>query len=154
RKCIGLDLDGVAGVGSREADPALAFRPHETAQQCPGSHGWIEPGRRFGAANWYLYLACLQIRSVESGIALPKEGCLSAVVAGSKRLLVFPSTADTEMVLEILPYTRKVLDNRDPQGLQMGVISDTRQHQYFRRMDRAERQNDFVSGIDSLGFPV
>jgi hypothetical protein len=49
-----------------------------------------------------------------------KRSCLSAVVAGSQRLLVFPNTADTEMVLEILSYTRKVLDNRDAQGLQMG----------------------------------
>src|SRR5258708_267479 len=90
---IGLDLDRVIRVGSRQADLTSAFRPYDTSIQCPRSRRWIELGACLGTADWILALAGLQIRSVKTRIAFPEERCLNSVVAGNEGLLVFPGVA-------------------------------------------------------------
>src|SRR5882757_5234052 len=66
--------------------------------------------------------ACLQIRSVKIRIALPEERCFASIVAGSKRLLILPGTTNTKMILKVLSFTRKMLDNR-AQAFQFGLIA-------------------------------
>src|SRR5262249_39728734 len=124
RQRIGLDLDGVVGVRSRQTDTASALGTYNTSKQCPGIRRWIEFRGRLGTAQRYFYLASLQIRSFEAGITLPEVGCLAPVVAGRKRLLVLPNTTDAEMVLKVLTYAGKVLDERDSEASQLGLVAN------------------------------
>ena len=103
-------------IGPRQADAAPALRPYDPSKQCPGAMRWVEFGRRLGAAQRNFHLASLQIGSVESGIAFPEESCLASIVAGSKWFLILPHTPDSKMILKVLSYTRKILDNRYPQS--------------------------------------
>src|SRR5262245_46924617 len=109
---ISLDMNRVVRLVSGQTDLATAFWPHDASQQSPGSHGWIEPGGGLETAYGYFSLAGLQIWSVKSGIALPEERRFASIVAGSKRLMILPDTANAKMILKILSYTGKMLDNR------------------------------------------
>src|SRR5882762_8645588 len=115
-QCIGLDLYKVVGIGSSQTNLAPAFRVYDTCIQRPGSRGWIELSACLGATQRNFHLAGLQIRSVKTRIALPEEGCLTRIVAGSERLLILPDTTNTKMILKVLPYTWKVLHNRYAQA--------------------------------------
>src|SRR3981081_2906935 len=44
RQCVGLDLERVTWIGSRQADAASALRPREACEQCPGTCRWDELG--------------------------------------------------------------------------------------------------------------
>src|SRR5207248_6237689 len=109
---IGLDLYRVVRVGSRQANLTATFRPHDTSIHCPGSRRWIKLGACLGTADGYFNLTGLQIRSVKSRIALPEERCLSSIVARSERLLILPDTAESKMILKVLPHTWNMLDDR------------------------------------------
>src|SRR6202022_732641 len=50
------------------------------------------------------------------------------------------------MVLEILPDTRKMLDDRDIEGTQRGLVADTGVHEHLGRVDRAETEDNFQPG--------
>ncbi len=160
---IGLDLDRVIRVGSRQADLTSAFRPYDTSIQCPRSRRWIELGACLGTADWILALAGLQIRSVKTRIAFPEERCLNSVVAGNEGLLVFPDTTNTKMILKVLSHPWKMLDNRYAQALQVSLIANPRQvslianprkHQHLWRVHRAQRQNNFKSSRNALNFSL
>src|SRR5580704_17348180 len=114
---MGLDLERVLRVRSAKLNLTSAFWPHDTSKQGPRSRRWIELGGCLGAADRYFTLACLQIRSVKIRIALPEERRLTSIVARSERLLILPDTANTKMILKVLPYTWKVLENRYAQAL-------------------------------------
>src|SRR6266853_1796990 len=107
--------------------------------KCPRSRRWIELGACLGTADRYFTQACLQIRSVKTRIALPEERCLTSVVAGSERLLVFPDTANTKMILKVLPHPWKMLDDRYAKALQLSLIANARKHQNLWRVNRAQR---------------
>ena len=49
------------------------------------------------------------------------------------------------MVLEIFPDARQMLDYGNPETPECGLIADTGLHQYLRRMDGAERQDNFMT---------
>src|SRR5882757_4296937 len=113
---IGLDLYRVVGVGSGQANLPSAFGAYDTSIQRPRSRGWIELCACLGARQRNFHLAGLQIRSVKTRIALPEEGCLASIVAGSERLLILPDTANTKMILKVLPCTWNMLDDRYAQA--------------------------------------
>src|SRR5215471_19708324 len=54
------------------------------------------------------------------------------------------------MVLEILPDARQMLDYGNPEATEFGLIADTGLHQYLRRVDGAERQDDFVTRANTM----
>src|SRR3979411_437095 len=45
---IGLDLDRVVRVGSRQANLTATLRSYDSSIHCPGSGWWIKPGARLG----------------------------------------------------------------------------------------------------------
>src|SRR5262245_40468060 len=137
RKRIGFDMNGVMRLGSRQTNPASAFGPHDTSQQCPGSCRRIETGGGLGAANGEFSLAGLQIRSVKIRIALPEKRRLASIVAGSKRLSILPDTANPKMILKVPSYTRKLLHNRYPQAFQFRLVANAGLHQHLWGVDRA-----------------
>jgi hypothetical protein len=47
------------------------------------------------------------------------------------------------VVLEVLPDARKVLDERDAEGTQGGLVADTRVHEHLGRVDRTEGEDNF-----------
>ncbi len=151
---IGLDLDRVVRVGSCQADLTSAFRPHDTPKQCPRSRWWIELGGCLGTAERHFTLACLQIRRVKTGIALPEERCLTSVVAYGERLLILPDTADTKMILKVLSHPWKMLDDRYAQALQLSLVANARKHQHLRRVHRAQRKNNLKSSRNALDLAV
>src|SRR5258708_39004858 len=108
---IGVDLYRVVRVESRQANLTATFRQYDTSIQCPRSRRWIKLGACLGTADGYFNLAGLQIRSVKTRIALPEERCLSSIVARSERLLILPDTAESGMILKVLSYTWKMLDD-------------------------------------------
>ena len=65
----------------------------------------------------YFSLNCLYVWGVEPRIALPEERCLAGIVAWGKRFLVVPDTANTWVVLKVLPNTWKMLHKRDSEAL-------------------------------------
>jgi hypothetical protein len=111
RERIRFDLDRIVRVGPREAKLTTAFRPYDTAERCPRSRRWVEPGRRFGAADRYFSLAGLQVWGLTIRTALPEERGLAAIVAGGEWLQIFPDTANTEVILKVPSYSRKVCDH-------------------------------------------
>jgi hypothetical protein len=54
------------------------------------------------------------------------------------------------MVLEIFPDAGQMLDYGNPEASEFGLIADTGLHQYFRRMDSAERQDDFMTRPNTM----
>src|SRR5258707_8281687 len=112
----GLDLYRVVGVRSGQANLTTTFRPYDSSIHCPRSRRWIKLGACLGAAQQNFHLAGLQIRRVKIRIALPEERCLSSIVARSERLLILPDTANTKMILKVLPHTWKMLDDRYAQA--------------------------------------
>src|SRR6202011_5241464 len=154
RQCVGLDLDRVTRIGSRQADAASALWPHQASKQCPGTCRWAELGCCLCTAERHLTLAGLQIWSIEITIALPEERRFSHVVAWRQCLRIFPDTAKTNMVLEVLANAWKVLHARYSQPLQFGLVTNSRQHQRFWRVDRAQRKDDLHSGSDALNLSI
>src|SRR5258708_1187858 len=115
-QCIGFDLYRVVGIGSSQTNLAPAFRAYDTCIQRPRTPGSIELTPCLPPTHRNFHLAGLQIRSVKTRIALPEEGCLTRIVAGSERLLILPDTTNTKMILKVLSYTWKVLHNRYAQA--------------------------------------
>src|SRR5215470_1188391 len=116
-QCIGLDLNRVFGVWSGQTDASAALRPYNASKQCPGPMWRVELGRCLGAAQRHFRLASLKIGCVQSRIAFPEERCLPSIVARGEGLLILPHTANSKMILKVLPHTWKVLDNRNSQSL-------------------------------------
>ena len=54
------------------------------------------------------------------------------------------------MILKILPNAWEMLDHRHPDAVQFSLITYARQHQHFRGVNRAKRQNDFMSSVDPV----
>src|SRR5215471_14982111 len=150
RQVIAFDLYRVVSSGSRQTDAALAFCSYNASEQCPGIRRWIKSGSGFGATERKFPLASLQIRSFESGIALPEIGSFGPVVTGSKRLLRLPDTTDTEMVLKVLCHAGKVLHDGDSEASQLGPVADSRQHQHLWCMHRAERQHNLTPCAETM----
>src|SRR4030081_1633701 len=126
-------------IGSRQADTASALPPHEACHQCPGARRRAELGSRLCTAHRHLTLAGLQIRAIESTIALPEERRFSHVVTGREGLRALPHTAKADMVLEVFPDAWKVLHARYSQPLQFGSVTNSGQHQHLWCVDRAQR---------------
>src|SRR5690349_10052527 len=76
RQRIGLDLDGVMRVGSRQPDAPATRRPYNTSEQCPGMRRGTKSGGCLGGTERDFRLGDLQIGSIEAGITLPEEGGL------------------------------------------------------------------------------
>src|SRR5580704_1057013 len=117
-----------------------AHRTHDATKHCPRIRRWVEFGCSLSATEHGFSLHSLQIWSVQSRIALPEESCLARIIAWRRRLLIFPDTTNTEVILEVLPRSRKMLQNRDSESLQRGLAADTGLHQHLRRMDRTQGQ--------------
>ncbi|MDT4887935.1 hypothetical protein FQZ97_1244320 [compost metagenome] len=58
------------------------------------------------------------------------------------------------MVLEVLADARQVMNNINPQGLQLLGITDPGQQQQLRRTERTGTENDLVPGMAHLLFAL
>src|SRR3981081_2673250 len=139
RQCVGLDLDWITRIGSRQADAASALRPREACEQCPGTCRWTEFGCCLRTAERHFALAGVQIRAIEIRIALPEERRFTHVVAWREWVRIFPNTAKADMVLKVLPDAWQVLPDRYSQPSQFGLVTNSGQHQRLWRVDRAQR---------------
>src|SRR3981081_1842064 len=131
RQCVGLDLDWVTRIGSRQASAASTFWTHRDSKQCPGPRRWAELGCCLCTAERHLTLAGLQIWSIEIRIALPEVRRFTHVVAGRESLRILPNTPKTNVVLKVFANAWKVLHYRYSKVLQFGLVTNSRQHQHL-----------------------
>src|SRR5262249_62317772 len=113
----------------------------DTSKHLPTTLRQAKPCGILGARYGNLPQAHLYVRALHLRLACPKQCRLSQVVARRKRLLILPDAAKTRMVLKVLPDTRQMLDDRDAQALQVGLIADPRLHEDLGRLDGAEREH-------------
>ena len=71
-------------------------------------------------------MTTLQIWNDEPWLALPEDGCFSRIIARRKLMFILPDTADTNMILKLLPDTRKVLHERYTKASQLVLVADPR----------------------------
>src|ERR1700737_4231844 len=101
---------------------APAFRPHHTAEQGPARLRQVESGRGLGRRPWSFALGGLQVWSVQTRVALPKIGRLTPGVARRQRPLIFPYTAESGVVLQVLTDPRQMPHHRGALWLQIDVV--------------------------------
>ena len=63
-------------------------------------------------------------------------------------------TVESNMVLKILTYTWKVLQDRNSESVQLRLVADAGLHQYLRGMYRAERQHHFEPRANSMDLAL
>src|SRR5215469_4404767 len=81
----------------------------------------------------------LQVRAIYARLALREQKYLAK--AWRQRFRMLPNAAKDKMVLKIMPYAWQMLDDRDSEALQFGLIADTGLHQYLRSVNRPKRQD-------------
>src|SRR6202011_6327276 len=107
-----------------------------------------------GRRPWSFALGGLQVWSVQTRVALPKIGRLTPGVARRQRPLIFPYTAESGVVLQVLTDPRQMLHHRDAVSLQVGLLADARLHQHLGSVDRAQRQHHLRSRTHAVELAV
>src|SRR5712672_173428 len=133
---------------------AAAFWPHHGARPYPAELRHIEFGRGLRTGQRKFGLRGLQVWGVDTGVAFPEVGRLSAVVARGERLLILPDTVESGMVLKVLTDTGQMLHDGDAVSLQSGPVADTGLHQHLGGVDRAQGEHHLGSRADAVGLAV
>src|SRR5215469_13203806 len=130
---------------------ASALGSDDASKQLPTTLRQAKPCGILGTRYGNFSQARLDVRALHRRRALPKVGRLAHVVVWGERLLILPDGVHTRMVLQVLPDTRQMLDDRDAQALQLRLIADPRLHEDLGRLDGAEREYHFESCANAMG---
>ena len=86
------------------------------------------------------------VRKIQARVARPVERGLGAPIADRLGFPVFENAAKGHVILVVLPDARQMLDRRDAVSPKLGVRSDPGLHEHLRRIDRAQREDNFPLG--------
>ncbi len=146
-----MDAERIRRTWSGELNVTTALRPHQAGCE----------RERLGRVYRHVILIArdlrteaaflkngLKIRRLERWIALAKEREFRGIVARALRLRIGPhASRDQNMILQIPADAAQMLLHRNAMPRKLNFVADAGQHQNLGRVDRAERQDNFATGM-------